>query len=241
MTDIVIIGGGVIGLSIAYELAGQGASVQVLEQNQFGQESSWAGAGMIMPADPMKATTIEARLRAASFQLWPDWSQRLHDETGIDNGFFNCGGIELFPGSAVAELTQSAQQLRADGAIVEEFNASELQQLEPNLNREITHALHLPQMCQVRNPRHLKSLLAACHARGVLLTTGAAVIGFERRSSRITAARTAAGSVRADQFVVCGGAWSQSILEAASCHVEIEPVRGQIVLLDEMSNPMMSK
>ena len=238
MADIVIIGGGVIGLSIAYELAGQGASVRILERGQFGQEASWAGAGMIMPADPKLATTFDARLRAESFIRWPDWSRQLLEETGIDNGFSNCGGIELSPESSAAELAHGAQQLRADGAIVEELNAEELRRLEPSLNRELTNAIHLPQMCQVRNPRHLKALIAACHSRGIVLTTGATVTGFERQGSRIAAAHTTTGAVRADQFVVCGGAWSQSILAAANCSIEVEPVRGQIVLLDDLTKPL---
>lgn len=238
MADIVIIGGGAIGLSIAYELAGQGASVQVLERGSFGQESSWAGAGMIMPADPTKATSLEAHLRAESFIRWPEWSRQLLEETGIDNGFLNSGGIELSPETSSTELARCAEQLRADGAIVEELNASELRQLEPNLNREITQAIHLPQMCQVRNPRHLKALVVACLVRGVVLTAGAAVTGFERQGSRISATQTVTGSVQADQFVVCGGAWSQSILAAANCPVEIEPVRGQIVLLEELKKPI---
>ena len=238
MADIVIIGGGAIGLSIAYELAGQGASVQVLERGQLGQESSWAGAGMIMPGDPAQATSLEARLRAESFVRWPDWSRQLLEETGIDNGFLNSGGIELSPESSATELARHAEQLRADGAIVEELNADDLRRLEPNLNPQIAQAIHLPQMCQVRNPRHLKALIAACLARGVVLTMGAAVTGFERQGSRIAAAQTVTGPVHADQFVVCGGAWSQAILATAKCQIEIEPVRGQIVLLDDLKKPI---
>ncbi|MCX7421532.1 MAG: glycine oxidase ThiO [Planctomycetia bacterium] len=245
MADIVIIGGGVIGLSIAYEVAGQGASVQILERGSFGQEASWAGAGMIIPADPQRATTYEAQLRGESFVRWPAWSRQLFDETGIDNGFVNCGGIHLFPQtvtlphlSVLSDLAGCARQLRADGAVVEELNADELRRLEPSINREIANGIYLPQMCQVRNPRHLKALIAACHARGVVMTSGAAVMSIERQGSRVTAAHTVTGAIRADQFVVCGGAWTQSILAAVGCSVEIEPVRGQIVLLEDLKKPL---
>jgi len=238
MADIVIIGGGVIGLSIAYELAGQGASVQVLERGQFGQEASWAGAGMIIPADTRLAPTIDARLQAESFVRWPGWSRQLYEESGIDNGFMNCGGIQLSSDSSGIELARSAQQLRGCGAIVEELDADQLRLLEPNMNPDITNAIHLPQMCQVRNPRHLKALLTACHVRGVVLTAGATVTGFERQGARLIAANTTTGAIRAGQFVVCGGAWSESILASANCSVEVEPVRGQIVLLDDFTKPL---
>lgn len=245
MADILIIGGGVIGLSIAYELAGQGGSVQVLERGAFGQESSWAGAGMIIPADPQRAISHEARLRAESFVRWPTWSRELFEETGIDNGFLSCGGLhvslselQMSSADASSDLAQCAQDLRSDGVVVEELNGERLRRLEPNLNCEISHAIHLPQMCQVRNPRHLKALIAACHARGVVMTSGAAVTGFERQGSRIAAAQTALGAFCADKFVVCGGAWSQSILAAVGWPLEIEPVRGQIVLLENLRKPL---
>src|SRR6478609_6865788 len=95
MPDAIVIGGGVIGLSIAWELAGHGLSVRVLEQGAFGKEASWAGAGMLPPGNPECARTSELRLRAASHRLWPSWSQSLIDSTGVDNEFFRCGGLQV--------------------------------------------------------------------------------------------------------------------------------------------------
>src|SRR5690242_12491856 len=95
MQDVIIIGGGVIGLSLACELAGAGISVAVLDQGQIGQESSWAGAGILPPGNPELARSPEARLRAASHVLWPELSAKLREETGIDNGFRRCGGLEV--------------------------------------------------------------------------------------------------------------------------------------------------
>ncbi|MFM9965278.1 MAG: glycine oxidase ThiO [Planctomycetaceae bacterium] len=237
MSDIVLIGGGVIGLSIAYELATRGASVRILDQGQLGQESSWAGAGMITPANPDHARSPEARLRAETFIRWPDWAARLHEETGIDTGFARCGGIELAPDDSASQTSALLTKLQTEGVRAERLGATELRELEPHLNSELSEAIHLPEYCQVRNPRLLKALLAACAARGVKLSPGMPVIGFEQHTARVTAVRTPTEVITADQFVVCSGAWSQSVLAQAGCPISVEPVHGQIVLLDMLPLP----
>ncbi len=237
MSDVVIIGGGVIGLSAAYELAGQGVAVRVLEQSQFGQEASWAGAGILPPCRLSESVTDEDRLRAESFALWPIWSQRLREETGIDNGFVNCGGVELPVSGSRAECNEIAILWRSRGVTVEEWSGAELQQREPGLNRELERAVALPELCQVRNPRHLKALIAGCARRGVELSPGTPVIGFEQSGTRVVAVQTPHGDVSADQFVVCGGAWSRSLLAQAGVEFSLEPVRGQMVLLNALPLP----
>jgi glycine oxidase len=82
MSDVVIVGGGVIGLTIAYELAGQGTAVTVLDQATPGKEASWAGAGMLPPGNVQYAQTPQALLRAESHALWTDLTQQLYEESG---------------------------------------------------------------------------------------------------------------------------------------------------------------
>lgn len=237
MSDIVLIGGGVIGLSIAYELATRGASVRVLDQGQLGQESSWAGAGMIAPGNPEQANSPETRLRAESFVRWPDWAARLREETGVDTGFACCGGVEFSPDRAPSEMSALAAKFQAEGIRTELVPARDLPTLEPNVNPQLGDAVYLPDYCQVRNPRLLRALLAACAARGVELSPGLPVTGFEQQGSRVTAVRTPSGAISARQFVVCSGAWSQSVLAHAGVTIRVEPVRGQIVLLDMLPLP----
>src|SRR5258708_32680478 len=131
MQDVIIIGGGVIGLSLACELAGEGASVAVYDQGPMGQESSWAGAGILPPGNPELAESPEARLRAASHVLWPHWSALLREETGIDNGYRRCGGLEVRCDGFPHALHEEIEARRRAGVSVEPLHSPTAHQREP--------------------------------------------------------------------------------------------------------------
>ncbi len=238
MQDVIIIGGGVIGLSLACELAGEGASVAVYDQGPMGQESSWAGAGILPPGNPELAESPEARLRAASHLLWPQWSALLREETGIDNGYRRCGGLEVRCDGSPHALDEEIEAWRREGVAVEPLTAQTAHELEPELARALAAAYHLPEMGQVRNPRHLKALVALAAKRGVSLFSGTPVFGFDRVGEKVVAVETPAGRKRAGQFVVASGAWSGRLLAEAGCGAAVRPLRGQIVLLNAQPSPI---
>src|SRR5438045_232015 len=101
--DVLILGGGVIGLTAAYFLAREGVRVEVVDRGDFGQEASWAGAGILPPGNPGAARTSFDQLRAHSTALFPTLSAELRERTGVDNGYLRCGGLEF-----VAESDQAA-------------------------------------------------------------------------------------------------------------------------------------
>ena len=93
--EVIIIVGGVIGLSIAYVLAQEGIAVTVLDRRELGREASWAGAGLIPPYAERLTRSPALELRSWSAVLYPEWSQRLYAETGIDNGYRRTGGVDV--------------------------------------------------------------------------------------------------------------------------------------------------
>lgn len=233
MVDVNIVGGGVIGLSIAFELADRGLSVNVFDRQQLGKEASWAGAGMLPPADFQSASTPKIQLRAISKTMWPDWSSRLKEESGIDNGFINCGGLQILirDENEVTNWDDFIFEWRQSGAIVEEFEPGSLRETASFLSEQVQAAFYLPEMSQVRNPRHLKALLLACANKGVTLKSGTPVIGFEREGSNVMGVRTPTEIFRAGRTVIAGGAWSPEILSKLGISCELIPIQGQIVLL----------
>ncbi len=226
--DVLILGGGVIGLSVAYYLAREGISVEVVDQADFGREASWAGAGILPPSDPAHARTPFDRLRALSAEAFPSLSQELREQTGIDNGYLRCGGIELLAG----DEDPDDQEWRGDGVRCEELTERDLRRLEPNLAPGFVRGYHLPDTAQIRNPRHVKALIAGCSQCGVSLRPNCPVNGLERLGNRVMAVMTPAGRLTAGHYLIAAGAWSDALLAQVGCRPGVRPVRGQIALLN---------
>ena len=235
MTDVIVIGGGVMGLTSAYELAGRGATVTVLDRQEPGREASWAGAGILPPGEEGDPEHPIAKLCAATHPLWPELSETLREQTGIDNGFRQCGGICFSPDGDVASLQMEIDAWRKAGVRIAPLTPPELRTLEPKIGPAAGPAYHLPDTWQVRNPRHLKALLAGCAQRGVSIRSGQPVTHIECRGDRITAVHTPTEMLQADAYLVTAGPWSQQLLERSSRPRKVEPVRGQIVLLSTSS------
>lgn len=227
--DCLVIGGGVIGLTTAWRLAQLGFSVRVCDRGTPGREASWAGAGILPPGHPGSLSDPLTQLTARTCELWPQWGGELRELTGIDNQFQHCGGLELSVGT-VADLIAYREQWTAIGARTEWLDPQAVCELEPEFSGAEAGFL-LPELCQVRNPRHLQALLRACELAGVVVTSHCPVNDWVSRDGRITAAVTPDEEIIAGQFIVTAGAWSPLLLAQAGVTTEIVPVRGQIVQL----------
>ena len=236
MVDCLIIGGGVIGLSLAYEMARQGQEVRILERNEPGQEASWAGAGILSTANFDTATDPYERLRGLSVQLHSCWAEQLREETGIDNGYHCCGGIRVARSEEEHANLQEAFHWYSQHKIpARELTPQELLEVEPKLalpvhQNKILSALHLPLESQLRNPRHLKALIAACLKRGVEISSGTVVEDFEIRHGRVEAVKSATSTIKAKNVCITSGAWSRPLLERIGVSLGLKPIRGQMVL-----------
>jgi glycine oxidase len=231
-TDVVVVGGGVIGLSIAWCLAREGVRATVLDRGEMGQGASWAGAGMIPPHVERLRTNPTIDLRSWSAMLYPEWSDKLREETGIDNGYRRNGGVDVAADlSEDNELKTSAGRWRNEKIVYERLEPGDFARVEPALNPELRVAYFLPDRAQIRNPRHVKALARSLGMRGVPLRRFSAVLGFEARDGRVSAVLTESGPIPCGQVVVAAGAWSSGILEGLGVRVATPPLKGQIVLL----------
>jgi glycine oxidase len=260
MDDVLIIGGGVIGLSLAWDLATHGCSVRVIDQGEVGREASWAGAGVLPPGVMRADQHPHEQLRGLSYQLHAEWAERLKRVTGIDTGYRRCGGIYLAraPGEAAA-LAGWAAALREEGIEAVRLSARSLAEVEPGIQVPgerigitpsvlstqysvlstgaegrshplISQAYLVPGEAQLRNPRHLKALVAACEQTGVKIIPHVAPSEFRIRENELTEVCTSTGSMRARQYCFTAGAWTGQLLARLGINTGILPIRGQIVL-----------
>ena len=251
MLDVLIIGGGVIGLSLAWDLARHGQSVQVIDRGEPGREASWAGAGILPPASWKSALHPYDQLRALSNELHPEWAATLSRESGTDTGYRKCGGIYLArtPGEAAA-LTAWANSAGDEGIETVRLTEVELEAAgvttltrsasegtadrgrETGNRNQVLTAFLLPQEAQLRNPRHLQALRLACERSGVVVTAGVEAIDFKIRDHRLAAVITSAGPLEATQYCFTSGAWTGQLAPRLGIPIGIMPIRGQMVLFN---------
>lgn len=244
MSENIIVGGGVVGLSIADELARRGERVTVLEhQGTNARRTSWAAAGIIPPAHRLTAFDAYGQLCGYSFELYSGWTDRLMMETKIDPEFDRCGGIQIARSNGeLASLNYAVAQWKADGATVEPLSATRLVELEPALQTVVEHQLiraayRLPEEAQVRCSRLVDALRASCQRQGVTMRDDVTVQGIAEASRSVANGQdgvvidTNRGELRGKSVCLAAGAWVDQILKSRGLHLDVQPWRGQIILL----------
>lgn len=229
LSDVVIVGAGVIGLMTARMLALSGCRVTVLERGEPGREASWAGGGIVSPLYPWRYPAAVTALSQQARQAYPVLVQELLDETGIDAELVACGMLMLDADDARDALAwadvQKESVLRHDG--------NSLRQRMPWLSTHWHEGLLMPGIAHVRNPRLLQALQASLRRLKVDVIAQAEVVSASGTGSKLESLKTSDGrEFSADHFVVCGGAWSRGllgVLEMAS-PPSVRPVRGQMLL-----------
>lgn len=231
MCEVTIIGGGVIGLAIAHELAVAGTTVRVLERCGLGREASWAGAGMLPPGNLELARSPEARLRGLSAQLWPRWAEELAAETGVDIGYRTTGAIRLFEHEVARD--EEWDLWLAGGVAAEPIDAGQIVELEPHVAARGACGIHLPTQAQIRNPRYVKALAASCAGQGVELMEHVGRVEWVDPDDVRRGVRAGSQTYQSDCYCIASGSWSRDLLDPLGCRLPIEPIRGQIVLLND--------
>jgi glycine oxidase len=233
--DVAVVGGGVIGLSVAWRAAQRGMRVTVLERAEPGGGASWVAAGMIAPiseARPKERSLL--RLSLESARAYPEFVAELSAASGRDPGYLGCGTLAAARDRDEAEALERELVMRVGlGLPVRRLRPSEARRLEPGLAPAVRLALDVPDD-HVIEPHALTGALEEAQLRA-----GCEVAEVCVSDGRVVGVRLATGDrIEADQIVIAAGVWSSSIPGIPpDARVPLRPVKGQTLRMHDPSGP----
>jgi glycine oxidase len=241
--DVVVIGGGVIGLSVARALALRGVErVMLIERAQLGAEASSAAAGMLAPQAEANRADAFFELACASRASYPAFADALREETGTDIELERSGTLYL----AFNEHDEQEIKHRYDwqghaGLLVEQLSADEARRLEPCISPRVRAALSFPLDVQVENRRLLAALATSVEKHGVSLLTETNVESLITERGHVEGVETSCGKISTPVVVVACGAWTSFIAspDRNASPLSIEPIRGQMLCFE--MNPRFAR
>ena len=225
-TDAIVIGGGVIGCSIGYNLAKAGVNTTILERGEIGMAASNAASGILSSlfGNPTEPYT---RLVNTSLKMFHELAPELTEASGVDIEFSQCGELELALSEDEAQVLYAASmQGEWRSSEARWLDSREAREMEPLLSDSIAGALYMPEVCRVNNQRLSAAYSRSAERLGATVREHAEVIGLIRSGLRIDGVRLYDEELYADHVIIAAGPWSKMIAEQLGSHVPVRPVRG---------------
>ncbi|GAA3405557.1 glycine oxidase ThiO [Paenibacillus hodogayensis] len=238
---VLVLGGGVIGLSCAFELRRRGFGVTLLEQGRCGGQASGAAAGMLAPySENVEEPDAFFRLCLRSLNLYPDWQLAVKEASGLDFEYSATGSLYVMYHDADVQAMESRRLWQdGHGAKSELLDAAELRRLEPHIAPEAIGALRYPGESHVYAPDYVKALEEACRRTGVVIRDGLGPVDILRWQDGAEVRSPASGETyRGDILLVANGAWAGLMEEAFGMAIPVYPIRGQICAYETPEMPV---
>jgi len=229
--DVAIAGGGVIGGSIAFELARAGLRVSVFDRQKPGQEASWASAGIISPApeNPGMIATVELAKRSAA--LYPEFVALVEEISGQSTGFRRKGTLEaLFSHDTKVELSTIIALHHGLGLKAEPLRAEDAREVEPALSDEVEAAVLRPDEASIDNRALTSAVLEAAQRSGAEIFPGSGVKAIWREGARCRGLALQNENVEAKWTIIAAGCFS-GMIEGISAYAPVRPAKGQMAAL----------
>lgn len=234
MPRVAVIGGGIIGLSIAWRLASAGCRVDVYDRGEPGRGATWAAAGMLAAgaeAEPGEETLFA--FNRLSQQRWPEFARELAEASGIDVGYRDEGTLRIaLNRDDAAKLRATCDFQQRLGVELEWLDGPAVRRLEPHLAPGVVAAVLSRHDHQVDNRRVAPALVAAVTAAGGRIHAKTAVDEVAISHGRVVGVVVGGTVVAADVVVLAAGAWSREITGIPpTLRPPVRPVKGQMIAL----------
>jgi glycine oxidase len=229
--DVAIAGGGLIGGSIALELARAGLRVGVFDRQEPGQEASWAGAGILSPAPESASMIPLVPLARASMALYPEFVCMAEEISGQSSGYRPEGTLQaLFMRDAREELSTIIALHHGLGLKAEPLNAEDARELEPSLSEELEAAVLRPEEASVDNRAMTQAVLEAARRSGVQFFPRSGAEAIWREGGRCMGLHLKNEKIEAQWTVIAAGCFSANIAGVAA-YAPVRPAKGQMAAL----------
>ena len=227
---VVVVGGGVIGCSVAYHLAHAGWDVVLLERDRLTSGTTWHAAGLIVTFGSTSETSTE--MRKYTRDLWA----RLESETGLSTGFKPVGFIEVATDDdRLEEYRRVSAFNRLCGVDVHEISPKEVKELFPIANVDDVRAGFYVKEDGRANPVDLTmSLAKGARMKGAKIFEGVAATGFTKKNGAVTGVRTAFGDIEAEFVVNCAGMWARQLAATVGVNVPLQAAEHYYLITDKV-------
>ncbi len=239
-TDVVIIGGGVIGCTIAYQLSKAGVQVSVIEREEIAAEASRAAAGLLSPAEVLTGPKAVADLFLTSWSMTAQVVAEIEAASGVQVEYFQTGALHMLQdGDDQTTLKRFAEIWQAQGAEVEWLTDHKVNEYEPLLDHILDAVLYVSDTVSIRPRMMTMAYAEAARKYGANFFEHTEVTGFQKQSGRVIGVQTAHGrTIPCDCVVVAAGAWSEQVGSWLGLEIPVFPARGQILSLKQPATPL---
>ncbi|MCE2395017.1 FAD-dependent oxidoreductase [Candidatus Poribacteria bacterium] len=211
--DVIVVGGGVIGCFIAYELSKAGLEVVVVEKGQVGAEASSAAAGLLVPLHMAEEERALFELHLASTKMFPALVPELEEETGISVEYIPSGILRVALNEEEETVSQFQKLGEAFGMAITWLDATELHSLEPALAPAVCGGILSHDEAYINNGRLVLALARGASVRNARFHEGCLATGVRRENGRFLGIQTNEGEISAGHLVIATGAWSDRGVE----------------------------
>ena len=227
--DAVIAGGGLIGASIALELASAGMKVGLCDAQEPGREASWASAGMISPAPENAGMLPFMPMSLASVALYPEFIKKVEELSGRDAGYRQDGALDaILTGDVQEELSTIIALQHGVGLRAEALSAEQAREMEPSMTEEIKAAIYRPDEASLDTRAFTEAVLEAARRKGVEIVAGNGAKALWKEDTQCKGLVLEHGSVEAKWTIIAAGCFSARI-EGVAPYAPVFPAKGQMI------------
>ncbi len=239
-TDVAIIGGGIIGCSIAYHLRKQGVDVAVFDQGEIGGQASSAAAGILAPLGSLSGAGSYADLLLASWSMFPSLVPELEEASGIGVEYEQIGTLRVVRNEHnLSNLRKRMREWQPLGLDMQWLNGEEAHRYEPLLGPDVSAAIYAPQEAQLKAAKITRAFAQAATRYGANLYSHMEILGLQSDQRRVTSLYTSQGeTIACNHLIVATGAWTAQCGSWLDISLPVSPQRGQILTVKQPKQPL---